>query len=201
MRPIGLMAPVYRLWASLRFRDILHWQEKWADNALHGYRPGRRAEDVWMDLSMTVESALADGSDLVGMSIDWSKCFDRVPQGIAFQLAERQGLHFLSGATAARHVPRAAKKVRHGGSRKNLLPLTASFKVLMNTRSRSVKAGTTTAMPKVCAGGDIDIALRITGRFATVTQQKTERRQNQDLGHHRNCAAISEKPRPERGAT
>ena len=33
----------------------------------------RRAEDVWMDISRTVES---DGSDLVGMSIDWSKCFD-----------------------------------------------------------------------------------------------------------------------------
>ena len=58
----------------------------------HGYRLGRRAEDVWIDLSMTVESALADGSDLVGMSINWSKCFDRVPQGIAFHLAERHGL-------------------------------------------------------------------------------------------------------------
>ena len=68
------MASVYRLWASQRIRDILHWQEKWADNALHGYRPGRRAEDVWM------ESALADGSDLVGLSIDWSKCFDGVPK-------------------------------------------------------------------------------------------------------------------------
>ena len=42
---------------------------------LHFYRLGRRAEDVSMDLSMIVESALADGSDLVGMSIDWSKCF------------------------------------------------------------------------------------------------------------------------------
>lgn len=44
-----------------------------------------------MDLSLSVESALVDGSDLVGMSIDWSKCFDRVTQGT--QLAERQGQH------------------------------------------------------------------------------------------------------------
>ena len=36
LRPIGLMASVYRLWASLRVRDIMHWQEKWADNAVHG---------------------------------------------------------------------------------------------------------------------------------------------------------------------
>ena len=74
------MASVFKLWASLRIRDILHWQETWADNALHGYKSERRAEDVGMDFSMTVESALADGSDLVGMSIDWSKYFDRVPQ-------------------------------------------------------------------------------------------------------------------------
>ena len=93
LRPIGLMASVYRLWASLRVRDIMHWQEEWADTALYGYRLGRRAEDVWMDLSLSVESALIDGSDLVGMSIDWSKCFDRVPQSIAFLLADRQGLH------------------------------------------------------------------------------------------------------------
>ena len=41
----------------------------------------------------SVESALVDGSDLVGTSFDWRKCFDRVPNGIAFQLSERQGLH------------------------------------------------------------------------------------------------------------
>ena len=51
----------------------MHWKETWTDTALHGYRPGRRAEDVWMDLSLFVESALVDGSDLV-VSIDWSKC-------------------------------------------------------------------------------------------------------------------------------
>ena len=87
------MASVYRLWASLRIRDIMLWQEKWANTALHGYRLGRRAEGVWMDLSLSVEAAPVDGSDVVGMSIDWSKCFDRVSQGIAFQLAEKQGLH------------------------------------------------------------------------------------------------------------
>ena len=38
LRPIGLMASVYRLWGSLRIRDIMRWQEKWADTALHGYR-------------------------------------------------------------------------------------------------------------------------------------------------------------------
>ena len=41
-----------------------------------------------MDSSMIVESAFVDGSDFVGMSIDWSKCCDRLPLKIAFMLAE-----------------------------------------------------------------------------------------------------------------
>ena len=51
----------------------------------------------------------------------------------------------------------------------------------MNTWARSVETETTTAMPKVCAEDagvlsknccDTDIALKITSRFATDTQQK-----------------------------
>ena len=38
LRPIGLMAFVYRLWASLRVRDILLWQETWAVTVLLGAR-------------------------------------------------------------------------------------------------------------------------------------------------------------------
>ena len=93
LRPIGLMASVYLQWAAMRIRDIIHWQGKWADTALHGYRAGRRAEDVGMDLAWSVESALVNVSDLVGMSIDWSKYFGRIPRGTAFKLTERQGIH------------------------------------------------------------------------------------------------------------
>ena len=47
-----------------------------------------------MDLAPPVESALVDGCHLADMSIDWDRCFvDRVPQGIAFKLAGRQGIH------------------------------------------------------------------------------------------------------------
>ena len=28
---------------------------------------------TWVDIALSVESALVDGSDLLGMSIDWSK--------------------------------------------------------------------------------------------------------------------------------
>ena len=45
----------------------MHWEDKWADIALHGYRPGRRAEEVWMDLALSVESALVNDSDSMSM--------------------------------------------------------------------------------------------------------------------------------------
>ena len=53
--------------------DVIHWQDKFADTVVHCYRPGRRAEDVWMDRALVGESALVDSSDLVCVWIDWSR--------------------------------------------------------------------------------------------------------------------------------
>ena len=120
---------------------------------------------------MTVESALADGSDLVGMSIDWSKCFAG---------SRRDKVHTLACCNRC-----AACTVRCAEGLSCVIqgcPLNVLLiNLLMNTWARSVKTETTTAMPKVYADDagvlsknscDIDIALKITGRFATVTQQK-----------------------------
>ena len=138
------------------------------------------------------------------MSNDWSKCFDRVPQGIAFLLVERQGLH-PGGLQPLRGMYRELRRrfvfAGHVGKKfaasNGIIqgcPLSVSLlSLLMNTWARSVKAGTTIAMPKVYADDVgvfsknsevIDIALKFTGRFATVTQARTERGKNQGLGHH-----------------
>ena len=158
---------------------------------------------------------------LVGMSIDWSNCFDRVPQGIAFQLAERQGLHprvlqplrgmyrelrrrFVMAGHVGKEIV-ASNGVIQGCPLSVLL-----LNLLMNTWARSVKAGTTTAMPKVHADDagvlsknsrDIDIALRITGRFATVTQQRLNVDKTNVWGTTETALQSVRKPRPERGAT
>ena len=86
-----------------------------------------------MDLSLSVESALVYGSDLVGMSVDWSNCFDRVPQRIAFQLAERQGLHTLEccNLCVACTVSCEEGLLWRDTWRRNLLPHTASLKVVL----------------------------------------------------------------------
>ena len=194
LRPIGLMASVYTLWASMRVRYTIHWRGKWADTALHGYRPGRRAEDVWMDFVLSVESAQVNGSYLVGMSIHWSKSFDRVPKGIAFKLAERQGIHPrvlqpLRGMyrdlrrrfVMAGHVGKEFASSNGIAQGCPLSVLLLNF--LMNTWARPVKVGTITAIPKVYADdagvlikvsedNDVAVAVKIMGRFARFTQRK-----------------------------
>ena len=68
-----------------------------------------------MDLALSVESALVD--DLIWwMSVDWSECFDRVAQGVAFKLLERQGIH-----------PRVSQPVR--GMYRELQPLRGTLEL------------------------------------------------------------------------
>ena len=190
LRAVGFMASVYRLWASFEGSSHNTLAGKLAAPRCMVTGLGRRAEDVWMDLALAVESALVDGSDLVGMSIDWSKIFDRVPQGIAFQLAERQGIHPrvlqpLRGMY--REMQRRLVMGGHVGKElaaSNGIIQGCPLSVLllnfpMNMWARSVNAGTIAAMPKFCADDarvlskdsvDIDVALKNTGRFARVTQ-------------------------------
>ena len=58
----------------------------------HGFRPGHGPEDVWYDIALHVEESLLLGTPLGGGTLDYSKCFDRIPQGILLKLAEHLGI-------------------------------------------------------------------------------------------------------------
>eukprot|EP01064_Diplonema_japonicum_P028494 TRINITY_DN437_c0_g2_i2.p1 TRINITY_DN437_c0_g2~~TRINITY_DN437_c0_g2_i2.p1 ORF type:complete len:832 (+),score=117.96 TRINITY_DN437_c0_g2_i2:141-2636(+) len=92
-RPITVTSAVYRLWACARLRDITLWQEKWIDDSQHGFRPKRGTDSILMELSTQLEEALLTGTPLNGIALDFVKCFDRVPQQIAFGLMQDLGLH------------------------------------------------------------------------------------------------------------
>ena len=92
LRPIGLMSCVYRLWAAARVREVMSWQEHWIDNSMHGFRRGHGAEDVWWTQALAIEDALLQGTCLFGLSLDYGKCFDRVPIHIVLQLAQEYGM-------------------------------------------------------------------------------------------------------------
>ena len=92
LRPIGIMSCVYRLWAACRVRNVLQWQEQWIDSSMHGFRTAHSAEDVWWRHALEIEAALLQGSALFGLSLDYGKCFDRVPINIVLELARRRGM-------------------------------------------------------------------------------------------------------------
>ena len=92
LRPISVMPIVYRLWAAHRVRQVLQWQESWLSSKLHGFRPAHGAQDVWWAMAVKLEHALLSGEELSGISLDYSKCFDRVPIEIVFKVAEQCGM-------------------------------------------------------------------------------------------------------------
>ena len=92
LRPVGIMSVIYRLWASTRVADVMTWQETWLDNSLHGFRRAHGAEDVWWEQALCVEQALLTSSTMVGVSLDYGKCFDRVPVHIVLELAAAAGM-------------------------------------------------------------------------------------------------------------
>eukprot|EP01064_Diplonema_japonicum_P028490 TRINITY_DN437_c0_g1_i3.p1 TRINITY_DN437_c0_g1~~TRINITY_DN437_c0_g1_i3.p1 ORF type:complete len:1363 (+),score=232.88 TRINITY_DN437_c0_g1_i3:2601-6689(+) len=92
-RPITVTSAVYRLWACARLRDISPWQEKWADDSQHGFRPRHGTDSILMELSTQLETAMLTNTPLNGIALDFVKCFDRVPQKVAFGLMQDLGLH------------------------------------------------------------------------------------------------------------
>ena len=191
LRPITVMSVFYRLWAGTRLRDLLPWQESWADDCLHGYRPGRSAETVWWKLALKVERALLEEGHLAGISLDYSKCFDRVPMNIVLKLAQHMGM--APGIVVA--VRGMAKSLKRrfaigGGlgqpfvSTNGILqgcPLSVIFlNLLVNVWAHAVKAEVPDAEPygfaddtgATAAGPDtLQSVLDITGSYASLTGQ------------------------------
>eukprot|EP01059_Diplonema_ambulator_P030260 TRINITY_DN509_c0_g1_i4.p1 TRINITY_DN509_c0_g1~~TRINITY_DN509_c0_g1_i4.p1 ORF type:complete len:924 (+),score=114.49 TRINITY_DN509_c0_g1_i4:185-2956(+) len=92
-RPITVSSMVYRLWACARLLDIIPWQEQWGDDTQYAYRPGRGAEDALFELTTLMEKAFLTGEHVYGVSLDFEKCFDTVPQQLMFALVEKLGMH------------------------------------------------------------------------------------------------------------
>ena len=91
-RPITVMPLVYRLWAGTRMRQLIQWQEHWISSSTVSYRPELGCEDLWLAEAMKVEKALLAGEPLAGLSLDFEKAFDNLPQDIMLQIAACMGM-------------------------------------------------------------------------------------------------------------
>eukprot|EP00660_Eupelagonema_oceanica_P019203 gene19203-biopygen19823 len=98
LRPISVMSPVYRLWAATRLREMIRWQERWIARGQKGFRQGYACSDVYYEIALQIEEAILCGKPLGGISWDYRKCFDLIPQEILLRLLARMGLDERIGA-------------------------------------------------------------------------------------------------------
>ena len=93
--PPTVFSMVYRLWAGITLREAIRWQCAWAHSCAFGFRPARSAPDGATTTQVLLELCRLKGWAVAGMSIDYVKCFDLIPQAVilalAWELAWTQG--------------------------------------------------------------------------------------------------------------
>ncbi len=90
-RPVTVFAVLYRLYSSIRYKDLERWQEKWLSPELTGGRMGGETRDLSLALGLDVERALLLNRPLHGAALDEDKCFDSQVREIIFGLMRLVG--------------------------------------------------------------------------------------------------------------
>ena len=91
LRPITVTPVIYRLWAALRVKDCMPWQEEWVHRGQHGARSKQSTTDALVRISIELEDAVLHDRDMKGIAVDLSKAFDNVPVRITFEVLRRLG--------------------------------------------------------------------------------------------------------------
>ena len=91
-RPICLFSIVFRLWASIRAKQVLEQLATYMPHEAFGYLPGREAADLWFLLQAQIERCLQTGETLVGYCGDLVKAFNGLPRLPIFQAAAQIGV-------------------------------------------------------------------------------------------------------------
>ena len=90
-RPICILSFVYRVWSSLRAKQLLRALAKIAPPELIGSRPAKETADLWWQLSLAIEQSFDSESHLSGVQVDISKCFNALPRVPVFVIARWLG--------------------------------------------------------------------------------------------------------------
>ena len=90
-RPITVFAVMYRLYGSLRYKDLEGWQELWLSPELTGGRKGGETRDLNLHFGLDVEKALVTGVPLHGAALDEDKCFDAQVREVIFGILAKHG--------------------------------------------------------------------------------------------------------------
>ena len=86
-RPICILSFVYRVWSSIRTKQILKWLDSITPDSLIGSRPHKEAAHVWFHLASLVEDTSYDNQTITGLSVDIQRCFNELPRIPVFAIA------------------------------------------------------------------------------------------------------------------
>ena len=92
-RPITIMPVAYRVYTSIRSREILAHLQHHVPPTLLGNIPGRQATSLWWTMQHRIELALQAAEPLTGATSDVVKAFNHLPREVTFQVALRMGVH------------------------------------------------------------------------------------------------------------
>jgi hypothetical protein len=90
-RPITILSLWYRVYDSLRFRDMVPWMLKWLPVESRGGAPDMETADISLEVSLDLELARGSKVPLFGANLDEVKCFDSVARQQTFEAASAHG--------------------------------------------------------------------------------------------------------------
>ena len=91
-RPLTIIAPLYRAWATMRLRALEPWVRDWALHEMHAGIPEMGAVDAWIEMLTMTEELKLDGKDYCGGAADIAKFFDQVRRDLVYRIAEAAGM-------------------------------------------------------------------------------------------------------------
>ena len=91
-RPITVFSISYRVWTSIRARQVLQYLKNIVPADLVGGMPKKGASSIWWELQNQIEEALCNEDELAGITLDVSKAFNNLPRIPVFALAIKVGL-------------------------------------------------------------------------------------------------------------
>ena len=87
-RPINLFSVLYRLWSSIRTRQLLVGLKEWLPECIVGFVPGCEAPQIWEYLQCCIEQKLNEDEQITGASLDLEKAFNFIGREQTFYIAE-----------------------------------------------------------------------------------------------------------------
>lgn len=86
-RPICVLSFAYRVWSSIRTKQLLQWLNDITPDSLIGSRPRKEAAHVWFHLASLVEDLAYEDHQITGLSVDIQRCFNELPRTPVFAIA------------------------------------------------------------------------------------------------------------------